>query len=395
MERLNNYPVILVHGFSGFGDDEAISRLFPYYGMWNGNVNTYYNKLGTECYTPSIGAFSSLWDRCCELYAQIVGGRVDYGKVHSEKNNHKRYGRTYRALVPDFGMLNSKGKIKKINLIGHSLGGPTVRMFIELLVNGSKEEREGTPENELSSLFKGGKEKWVHSVTTLASANDGISLLYAIEKYAPTVSRGLLKVGSALGHTPLSKVYDFGLDQFDITREPSMNLEFKINNAGIENYLNGDDCVLNDLYIHSARERMKDFKTYDSIYYFAYAGCRTKEKKKKNKHVPKSKMFFALKPVASIIGSFSIEQEDRNHAAVLDDWKPNDGMVNTISSIAPIGEEHEAFVSDKDCRPGVWYSMPIEEKDHMSYMGIGERPDIYWNFFFDILYRISNLKTVE
>ncbi|MEG2015851.1 MAG: lipase, partial [Oscillospiraceae bacterium] len=133
MEKLNNYPVILVHGFSGFGEDEAITKLFPYYGMWNGNVNKIYKKLGTECYTPSIGAFSSAWDRACELYAHIVGGRVDYGKVHSEKNNHKRFGKTYKALVPNWGKLDGYGKIHKINLIGHSFGGPTVRLFIELL----------------------------------------------------------------------------------------------------------------------------------------------------------------------------------------------------------------------------------------------------------------------
>ncbi len=394
MERINNYPVILVHGFSGFGEDEALSKVFPYYGMWNGNINKYYRKLGTECYTPSIGAFSSIWDRACELYAHIVGGTVDYGKVHSEKNNHKRYGRTYQALVPDWGKLDAQGKIKKINLIGHSLGGPTVRIFVELLVNGSKEEREGTPENELSSFFKGGKEKWIHSVTTLASANDGLSLLYAIEKYAPAVSKGLLKVGSALGHTPFSKVYDFGLDQFDITREPSFKMDFEVNNDGIENYLNGDDCVLNDLYIHTARERMKDFQTYDGIYYFSYAGCRTKEKKN-GKHIPKKGMFLPIRPVAYIIGSFTSNTEDENHTAVLPEWRANDGMVNTVTALAPIGERHEDFVCNKDCKPGIWYQMPVEEKDHMSYMGIGEAPDTYWNFFHDILFRISNLKTVE
>ncbi|MEG0978659.1 MAG: hypothetical protein RR012_01030 [Oscillospiraceae bacterium] len=394
MEKLNNYPVILVHGFSGFGEDEAITKLFPYYGMWNGNVNKIYKKLGTECYTPSIGAFSSAWDRACELYAHIVGGRVDYGKVHSEKNNHKRFGKTYKALVPNWGKLDGYGKIHKINLIGHSFGGPTVRLFIELLINGSEEERIGTSESLLSDLFKGGREKWVHSVTTLASANDGISLLYAIEKYAPAVSKSLLKVGSALGSTPFRKIYDFGLDQFDITREYEKKIEFKVNEKEIDNYLSSEDCVLNDLYIHTARERMKDFKTNDSIYYFTYAGCRTK-KKRSGKQVPKSGMFFMLKPVSYIIGSYKNDKPDKSHTYVSTEWQPNDGMVNTITAIAPKNERQEDFTCNKDCKPGVWYGMPIEEKDHMSYMGIGEKPDAYWNFFYDILYRICNLETVE
>jgi len=395
LEKLNNYPFVLVHGFAGFGEDEAITKLFPYFGMWNGNINKLYKNLGTECHTPSIGGLSSAWDRACELYANIVGGRVDYGKVHSEKNGHKRYGRTYKAMVPNWGKLDANGKIQKINLITHSFGGPTTRLFIELAVNGSKEEMEGTPANELSGLFTGGKENWVHSITTLASANQGISALYALEKVAPAISRALLKGCSALGHTPFIKLYDFGLDQFDITNEPSMKLEFKINNDGIENYLSSEDCVLNDLYIHKARERMKNFQTYDSIYYFAYAGCRTKPLTKIKKHVPKSKMFFPLKLLGLIEGFYTNDVADETHVVVTDEWLPNDGVVNTITAIAPETERHEDFVSNKGCKPGIWYRMPIEEKDHFSYMGVGERPDVYWNFFYDILYRVSNLESVN
>ena len=86
-----------------------------------------------------------------------LGGTVDYGKVHSEKYGHKRYGHTYdKPLVPDWGKLDAEGKIKKINLIGHSFGSPTTRTLVELLTNGSEEERKATKEGSLSPLFEGG-----------------------------------------------------------------------------------------------------------------------------------------------------------------------------------------------------------------------------------------------
>lgn len=55
----NNYPIVLVRGY--------------------------------EVYTATVGPIVSNWDRACELYAYIKGGRVDYGKIHSEKYGHSRY----------------------------------------------------------------------------------------------------------------------------------------------------------------------------------------------------------------------------------------------------------------------------------------------------------------
>ncbi len=44
----------------------------------------------------------------------------------------------------------------KINLFGHSFGGVTVRLLAHLMAEGSQEERDATPPDELSPLFKGG-----------------------------------------------------------------------------------------------------------------------------------------------------------------------------------------------------------------------------------------------
>lgn len=142
MEKTNNYPVVMVHGFLCWGSEERINDFLPLFGMWNGNARMTVLEMGVPCFTPSVGPFSGMWDRACDLYAHIKGGTVDYGYVHSKRNHHERYGNTYEALVPNWGDLDEYGKIQKINLIGHSFGGPTVRTLINLLAEGSKEERE-------------------------------------------------------------------------------------------------------------------------------------------------------------------------------------------------------------------------------------------------------------
>jgi len=78
----NNYPIILVHGFMGWGRDEMAG-----YRYWGGkfDIEEYLTENGFEVYTTSIGPVSSNWDRAIELFYQIKGGQVDYGKAHSDK----------------------------------------------------------------------------------------------------------------------------------------------------------------------------------------------------------------------------------------------------------------------------------------------------------------------
>ena len=95
MERQNNYPFIVVHGFLGYGEGSALNSVLPYFGFRpDRKVVKQARSMGFEVYAPSLGGFNSMWDRACDLYAQIIGGTTDYGKVHSELFGHLRYGRT-------------------------------------------------------------------------------------------------------------------------------------------------------------------------------------------------------------------------------------------------------------------------------------------------------------
>ena len=169
-----NYTYVYVHGLGGWGEYDIVNNIVPYWGTMGGDLMKYLNSRGFDCVASSVSPIESCWDRACELYAQLTGTRTDYGKYHSEQNNHKRYGEDFtgRALIENFSAED------KINLLGHSFGGATVLQFLDLMADGCAEEREVTPENELSPLFTGGKADWIYSVTTLAAPMNGSSAYY-------------------------------------------------------------------------------------------------------------------------------------------------------------------------------------------------------------------------
>lgn len=58
-----------------------------------GGLNDYQERLGKEGHdvrTAVVGPISSNWDRACELYAYLKGGRVDYGEAHAARFRHQR-----------------------------------------------------------------------------------------------------------------------------------------------------------------------------------------------------------------------------------------------------------------------------------------------------------------
>ena len=69
------------------------------------------------------------------MYAQLTGTTVDYGIAHSAEKDHDRFGITYNEPL-----FEGWSADKKINLIGHSFGGATIRMFLETLANGAPGE---------------------------------------------------------------------------------------------------------------------------------------------------------------------------------------------------------------------------------------------------------------
>ena len=76
-------------------------------------------------------------------------------------------------------------------------------------------------------------------------------------------------------------------------------------------------------------------------------------------------------------------------------WRQSDTMVPVKTAQNPIGEAAEDFVSADQCKPGIWYKMPLESKDHLAFMGVGEENEMYGAFIYSVVTRMLNLPTVD
>ena len=328
--------------------------------------------------------FSGMWDRACELYAKIKGGRVDYGKVHSEKFGHDRYGKTYPGIVPNWGELDDEGKRQKINLIGHSFGGPTVRTLIHLLAEGSEEERAGTPAEELNPLFEGGKEKWIHSCTTLAATHNGVTLPEQVKPLLKPIEFAVFSLGTWVSGAPIARLYGFHLDRFGLssqTKHVGWDPALIMHLVDLE-----EDNIFWELSREGGQYMTKDYKTYDNIYYFSYYGHRTHQNAK-GKEVGTKDMWLPFRPFAYLCGNLKMDEIGR-------EWAPTDGLVNVPSAHHPFKEPYKDY-DPENIEPGIWQVMPEEYKDHTSYMGVLESKEDYANFFLEIADRITDLPVIE
>ena len=382
----NKYPVVLCHGMFGYGQQEITERLLPYFGLYRLNIRKMFNEQGVHCVAPSLGPFTGAWDRACECYAQLVGGTVDYGKVHSEKYGHARYGRTYKALLPEWGQKDSNGNIIKVNFIGHSFGGVTARLLTELLISGSQEEIDGTPENELSPLFKGGNADLVHSITTLASPHNGCSFNEKrTGKVMTEICILMCRVFGLLDGTPLQSIYDLNLDRFGITTKPGIKWELKDHKAELNKYFKENkDNICYDLTFKGAKELNEKIATRNNIYYFSYRGQRTRPTAL-NLQVPGEHSF----PVLNILG---LAMGINPLGVPSTEWLANDLVINTVSGIAPDNAPKVDVETVKEYKPGIWHVMPLEIKDHMSYLGWAEEKETFRKFYQNIYDTVSNLK---
>ncbi|MBQ6466476.1 MAG: hypothetical protein IJJ61_00885 [Clostridia bacterium] len=370
---MNNYPNVFVHGLNGWGGNEGINGLIPYWGATTGDLIKYLHSEGYECYSASVGPVSSVWDRVCELYAQLTGTTVDYGVLHSRKFNHKRFGREYDApLVPGFGEKDSSGNIKKINLIGHSFGGTTVRLFAYLLTYGWPEEVEAAGDSA-SGLFTGGKEYLINSVTTICTPHNSSSIYKFVTKtklFEILLNISALYCG-ALGRSPINgKLVDFHLEQFGLSNTPGSKDADKYIEA-VRNFLeNSDDTCEYDMMPAVTDEFNKRLKICPDIYYFSYSFDSTFKDKITGKRWP----IVTSNPVIAPLGIIMTQQKEFTNeitGQVYDEeWRPNDLLCNTISQKYPFTEPHIDYNPYKSPEKGIWNVMPVQQGDHGTAIGL-------------------------
>lgn len=383
------YPYILVHGLGGWGPESEIDTLSSYWGSSTGSLSQYLNSEGYNVQVASVGPFSSTWDRVCELYAELTGTTVDYGEAHSKAHGHARYGREYTAqtaLVENWGGETEKGQRIKVNLIGHSFGGETVRLLISLLANGDEAEKSATG-SETSGLFTGGKADWVNSVTTLCSPHNGSTLFYVVDQgNLVSLALGLIKaVSGAASITQLDKIYDFRLEQFDIdTDETSTDILNEV-------FSEGTDNAFYDLSPDGAKELNEKIKLVENVYYFSYSYLTTEASSLTGNQIPKSGTLPVLLLSATLMGRYSTNT--KTDFSIDESWLPNDGLVNVVSARYPIGDKYQEFNAENIVK-GEWNVMPTLPGDHGTVIGLNADADETHSFY-DTLFQMIDSQPRE
>lgn len=380
-EAQNEYPFIFVHGMFGWGQDEGINKIIPYWGSTTGDLMEYLNENGIESYAASVGPISSAWDNACELYAQLTGTTVDYGKAHSEAHGHERFGRTYEtALVPDWGK-------EKIHLIGHSHGGQAARLLAHLLTYGDKDEINATDKNDISGLFTGGKENRIESVTTICTPNNGTTTYDVAEKiYLKPILEAVVNFyAGVMGRSFLNgKLVDFHLEQFGLTCVPG---EKEADNllAAMGRFKNSNDGVVVDLSFEGAQKLNEKIEISKNINYFCYTADATSEKSK----LP-TKINFPFLALTGMLLRFYGVPKDAFGIDFNDSWLSNDGLVNTVSAKNPVDEPAKDF--DGNIEEGVWNIMPTIEGDHGTPIGLFSSKKYVHSFYDEMIEMLISLE---
>lgn len=368
----NDAPFVFVHGLNGWGDADGINKIVSYWGATTGNLMQYLQREGYECCAASLGPINSVWDRACDLYAQIIGATVDYGEAHSKKFNHARYGRTYyNALVPDWGKLDEAGKIKQIHLIGHSYGGTTVRMLVHLLTQGSAEERAVTPSDKISGLFTGGKSDWVKSTTAICTPHNSSTMYYPLGAFGIVDVIAFMSyvfIGIA-GRGPLNgKLIDFHMEQYGLSEVPGSKGSTGLFKAIRNTLASEEDSCAHDLTPEGTRKLNEEIEISEDVYYFSYPFSTTKPVPALGIEVPTLKTNPLISLTALMMGTVRFKDPDTGF--VYDKaWLANDALVNTESSKCPLDEPFTEF-DPQSINKGVWNVMPVREGDHGDAIGL-------------------------
>ena len=387
----DGYPFVFVHGMGGWGPDY---EEMPYWGGWaesEGNVIEMYNANGIEAYAATVGPFNSAWDRACELYAQLAGTVVDYGEAHSKQHKHDRYGKDFsdEILMGEPWDLESP-----INLIGHSFGGPTVRLFATLIAYGDEAEVAATGA-DTSPLFMGGHEKSIHSLITFSGVHNGspiANLIYDNSAIMTLIGFFANILGVVFGKGVMMWE-NVQLGHFGITaREDQEKAVFSMER--IMNFATTADICGYDMTLRGAKELNAKIKLSPYTYYYSYSTISTEETLL-GTQVPISSNFTLFLPTSLYIGT--LEGKTIDGVYMDKNWAINDGIVPLASALYPSDcadtakNYEEAIANGETIECGRWYYMtPSTGFDHFDYCGTIDYPTSFEDFYFTLAETVNS-----
>ncbi len=348
----NNNPIILIHGFLGWGRDEISDT--KYWGSSH-DIEAYLRSKGYTVYTVSVGPISSNYDCAIETFYQIKGGQLNYGKSHSEKYGmvQKPDNKYYKGLYPAWDRNNP------VHLIGYSFGGQTVRMLQHLLVEISETE------NDL--LLSENQKGWVKSITTMSAPLNGATIADIVNKFIP-FSENILPIVDIIS----TDYYDLDLYQWDLNRNVDESIFGYLNRLTSNPSWSTKNSIAFDATLNGAK-KINDMISIDSsVYYFSYSTSCSKKDPNNGYHIPAESLSLPNYPLCYLMGRINI---NAGNGLVTDStWFENDGTVNTISMTRPFTGKNgpEPMVNLKKGETpkiGIWNFMGKYNLDHKNFIG--------------------------
>ena len=358
LHAANTDPIVLIHGFLGWGREEISGTYY-----WGGqhDIEQYLRNKGYRVITVSLGPISSSYDCAVETFYQIKGGQLDYGQAHSKKYGliRRPEGKKYEGMYPEWD------ENHPVHLMGYSLGGVTSRMLLYLLNNTF--ENDSTGSLDKSVLLGNSLPGWVSSITTMSTPHNGATISNIVTDIFPFTDN-LLPVANMIS----SSYYDFDLDHWGISQKeneswPDYFMRLK-NHTAWETKNN----VGWDSNIQGAKE-LNDILTIDSsLYYFSYSTTASVLDPVTGYHIPDEHLSWTNYPLCWFMGRNVV---DMGGGQTTDStWFENDGTVNTISMIRPFTgkngpEPMKIFSNSEPVETGIWHFMGKYQQDHKNFIG--------------------------
>ena len=353
----NQHPIILVHGFMGWGRDEMGS--YRYWGGKN-DIENELTKNGFEVYTSNVGPISSNWDRAVELFYQIKGGQIDYGRGHSKSFGliQKPKGKVYKGIYPQWDEENP------IHLIGHSTGGQTIRMLDYLLRTSVVDERNI---KEKSDLLGNVHNNWIKSITGISAPHNGTTLSDIVTSGIPFL-QDFIAVAAVAGNS----FYSFDLDQWGFRRNTKETWGKYFKRIQKHPAWGTKNIISWDLSVQGARDLNTMCTANSDIYYFSFVTSNTVLDSTSGRYIPDKSMSFIIRANSRLMGMKKAYFSDGSETDST--WFENDGIVNKISMYGPTtgsnGQDPiTIYREDELLITGQWYVMGEYQSDHKRFVG--------------------------